>query len=60
MLLILQDFFSSHCELVLPTDISHYRLLFQFFLQYTDCVPFELVESAALLYEETAAVEGNK
>jgi hypothetical protein len=31
------------------TDISHYGLLFGFFLLYKDCVPFELVDSAALL-----------
>jgi hypothetical protein len=30
-------------------DISQYRLLFGFFLLYTDRVPFELLDSAALL-----------
>jgi hypothetical protein len=30
-------------------DISQYRLLFGFFLQYTPLVPFELLDSAALL-----------
>jgi hypothetical protein len=30
-------------------DISHYRLLFGFFLLNTDYVPFELVDSTALL-----------
>jgi hypothetical protein len=44
------------------TDISHDRLLFRGVLSaiYTDCVPFELVDSASLLYEVTAAVEGEK
>jgi hypothetical protein len=32
-----------------PIDISHYRLLFGFSLLYTDRVPFELLDSAALL-----------
>jgi hypothetical protein len=32
-----------------PIDISQYRLLFGFFLLYTDRVPFELLDSAALL-----------
>jgi hypothetical protein len=41
-------------------DISQYRLLFGFFLLYTDCVPFELLDSAALLYEGRAAVEWGK
>jgi hypothetical protein len=31
------------------TDISQYRLLFGFSLLYTDRVPFELLDSAALL-----------
>jgi hypothetical protein len=35
---------------VSSTDISHYRLLFVFFLLNTDCLPFELVDSAALLW----------
>jgi hypothetical protein len=30
-------------------DISQYRLLFGFFPLHTDCVPFELLDSAALL-----------
>jgi hypothetical protein len=30
-------------------DTSQYRLLFGFFLLYTDRVPFELLDSAALL-----------
>jgi hypothetical protein len=30
-------------------DISQYRLLFGFFLLYTDRVPFELLDSAALI-----------
>jgi hypothetical protein len=32
-----------------PIDISQYRLLFEFSLLYTDRVPFELLDSAALL-----------
>jgi hypothetical protein len=32
-----------------PTDISQYRLRFGFSLLYTDRVPFELLDSAALL-----------
>jgi hypothetical protein len=36
----------SYCT---PTDISKYRLLFGFSLLYTDRVPFELLDSAALL-----------
>jgi hypothetical protein len=32
-----------------PIDNLLYRLLFVFFLLYTDRVPFELLESAALL-----------
>jgi hypothetical protein len=36
-------------ELTLITDISQYRLRFGFSLLYTDCVPFELLDSAALL-----------
>jgi hypothetical protein len=39
-------------------DISQYRLLFGFSLPYR--VPFELFDSAALLYEGRAAVEGAK
>jgi hypothetical protein len=35
--------------LVSVIDISQYRLLFGFFLLYTDRVPFELLDSAALL-----------
>jgi hypothetical protein len=34
-----------HCII----DISQYRLLFGFFLLYTDRVPFELLDSATLL-----------
>jgi hypothetical protein len=30
-------------------DISQFRLLFGFFLLYTDRVPFELLDSAAIL-----------
>jgi hypothetical protein len=30
----------------------------QYAIQYTDCVPFVLVDSAALLYEVKAAVKG--
>jgi hypothetical protein len=30
-------------------DISHFRLIFGFSLLYTDRVPFELLDSAALL-----------
>jgi hypothetical protein len=33
-------------------DISQYRLLFGFSLLYTDRVPFELLDSAALLRRE--------
>jgi hypothetical protein len=43
------------------TDISHCRLLFGLFLlyTYTDWVPLEFVDSAALLYEAKTAVEGD-
>jgi hypothetical protein len=41
-------------------DISEYGLLFGLFLLYADRVPFELLDSAALLYEGRAAVEGGK
>jgi hypothetical protein len=34
-----------------PIDITQYRLLFGFFLPYTDRAPFELLDSGALLYE---------
>jgi hypothetical protein len=34
---------------LLTIDISQYRLLFGLLLQYTDRVPFELLDSAALL-----------
>jgi hypothetical protein len=40
-------------------DISQYRLLFGFSLLYTDRVPFELLDRAALLVRR-AAVEGAK
>jgi hypothetical protein len=40
-------------------DISKYRLLLGFFLLYTDRVPYELLDSAAL-YEGRSAVEGGK
>jgi hypothetical protein len=33
----------------IPIDFSQYRLLFGFFLLYTDHIPFELPDSAALL-----------
>jgi hypothetical protein len=36
-------------EWVQTIDISQYRLLFGFSLQHTDRVPFELLDSAALL-----------
>jgi hypothetical protein len=45
---------------VMTTDISQNRLLFGFFLLYTDCVPFELLDSAQPFYEGRAAVEGGK
>jgi hypothetical protein len=32
-----------------PIDISPYRLFLGFFLLYTDRVPFELLDSAALV-----------
>jgi hypothetical protein len=41
-------------------DISQYSLLFGLSLLYTDHVPFELLGSAALLYEGRAAAEGAK
>jgi hypothetical protein len=39
----------THNVLSQPIDISQCRLLFGFFLLYTDRVPFELLDSAALL-----------
>jgi hypothetical protein len=39
----------THAENDHSIDISQYRLLFKFFLLYTDRVPFELLDSAALL-----------
>jgi hypothetical protein len=39
-------------------DISQYRLLFGFFLLYTDHVPFELLDSAALLWRESCGGGG--
>jgi hypothetical protein len=44
-----------HCTVYLyvcvrPTDISQYRLRFGFSLLYKDRVPFELLDSAALLH----------
>jgi hypothetical protein len=38
---------------ILPIDISQYRLLFGFSPLYTDRVPFELLDSAALLWRES-------
>jgi hypothetical protein len=40
---------SIQYEYVMYTDISQYRLRFGFSLLYTDRVPFELLDSAALL-----------
>jgi hypothetical protein len=41
-----------------PIDISQYRLLLGFFLLYTDRVPFELLDSAALVLRESCGGEG--
>jgi hypothetical protein len=41
-----------------PIDTSQYRLLFGFFLIYTDRVPFELLDSAALLRRESCGGGG--
>jgi hypothetical protein len=43
---------------VQPTDISQYRLRFGFSLLYTDRVPFELLDSAALLWRESCGGGG--
>jgi hypothetical protein len=40
---------SNSEDSVLIIDISQYRLLFGFFLLYMDRIPFELLDSAALL-----------
>jgi hypothetical protein len=40
------------------TDISQYRLRFGFSLLYTDRVPFELLDSAALLRRESCGGGG--
>jgi hypothetical protein len=39
-------------------DISQYRLLFGFCLLYTDRVPFDLLDSAALLLSESCGGRG--
>jgi hypothetical protein len=41
-----------------PTDISQYRLRFGFSLLYMDRVPFELLDSAALLWRESCGGGG--
>jgi hypothetical protein len=41
------------------TDISHYKLFFGFFLPYRkDCVPFELIDSAALIWSNSCGSGG--
>jgi hypothetical protein len=45
-------------ESITTIDISQYRLLFGFFLLYTDRVPFELLDSAALLWRESCGGGG--
>jgi hypothetical protein len=42
--------FGGFLPLLNTIDISQYRLLFVFFLLYTDRVPFELLDSPALVY----------
>jgi hypothetical protein len=43
-------FLGKNMEIVIDLiDISQYRLLFGLFLLYTDRVPFELLDSAALV-----------
>jgi hypothetical protein len=45
-------------ERVFSTDISQYRLRFGFSVLYTDRVPFELLDSAALLWRESCGGGG--
>jgi hypothetical protein len=45
-------------EVEYTIDISQYRLLFGFSLLYTDRVPFELLDSAALLLRESCGGGG--
>jgi hypothetical protein len=45
------QFCTIHCTRTI--DISQYRLLFGFSLLYTNCDPFELLDSAALLLRES-------
>jgi hypothetical protein len=42
----------------MPIDTLQYRLLFGFFLLHTDRVPFELLDSAALLWWESCGGGG--
>jgi hypothetical protein len=42
----------------IPIDISQYRLLFGFFLLYANRVPFELLDSPALIRRESCGGGG--
>jgi hypothetical protein len=54
----LQVYIGYTSALYIPIDNSQYRLLFGFFLLYTDRVPFELLDSAALLGRESCGGGG--
>jgi hypothetical protein len=49
---MLNNLLNSNLETkgITTTDISQYRLFFGFSLLYTDRVPFEMLDSAGLLY----------
>jgi hypothetical protein len=46
---------ADHFQFLYTIDISQYRLLFGFFLLYTDHVPFEFLDSAQPSYEGRAS-----
>jgi hypothetical protein len=46
---VFASYYIFMASLVIATDIAQYRLRFGFSQLYTDRVPFELLDSAALL-----------